>query len=398
MINDHALEVHDLLLNFQRKRRLIARSRGIQAQVAGASLGFNEETVLNTLNTRGPLNILQLADAVGVERSWMSRIVSGLTDAKLVRASVDDSDRRSRRIEPTPHGLNELKRLDEQTAVIMQAMLSSLSANEQNRLARLLTKLADGSGAPEFTPRPGTNLTHLAAHRLSIAAGVFSDDVLGSSLSITHVQVLYALEEHSDDGLRVSLLDEYLPFDMSTISRTISGFEKKGLVHKKQSAEDKRSYTLQLSSAGERQLKEYRDHATQGFSRFLTHFVKSETTELTMLLKRVVSSIPSAARTPRVGSVELHSIKATDFQGNLLDAIRQLTVSRDLTRYSGKGSLFALYQGGQPCGVVIIEGDSRKPDENEVLLVATGVSGREAAALLRKASRTQRLGGNSRKT
>ena len=78
--------------------------------------------------------------------------------------------------------------------------------------------------------------------------GVLHEGLLGSPLSLTEGRVLYELAQR--EPTRASSLATELSLDSGYLSRILGGFEKRGLIEKRPSAEDGRQVILVLTDRG----------------------------------------------------------------------------------------------------------------------------------------------------
>jgi DNA-binding MarR family transcriptional regulator len=75
-----------------------------EASFRGAGLRATQFTVLATLELAGPVMISKLAGLLGMERTTVTRTLAPLERRGWVRATADDADHRSRRVELTAAG------------------------------------------------------------------------------------------------------------------------------------------------------------------------------------------------------------------------------------------------------------------------------------------------------
>ncbi len=90
----------------------------------------------------GPQSLNDLARAAGMDKSQMSRVVSGLNRRKLVFRETDADDARGIRLSLTPPGKKLYQRLIRAAAERNSALLGCLSARERDCLEQAMRKLA----------------------------------------------------------------------------------------------------------------------------------------------------------------------------------------------------------------------------------------------------------------
>ena len=90
----------------------------------------------------GPQSLNDLARAAGMDKSQMSRVVSGLTRRKLVFRETDADDARGIRLSLTAPGKKLYRNLIRAAAERNSAFLGCLSARERDCLEQAMSKLA----------------------------------------------------------------------------------------------------------------------------------------------------------------------------------------------------------------------------------------------------------------
>jgi DNA-binding MarR family transcriptional regulator len=89
-----------------------------------------------------PQSLNDLARAAGMDKSQMSRVVSGLTGKRMVRRETDAKDARGIRLSLTRAGKKLYQRLIRAAAERNSAFLGCLSARERDCLEQAMRKLA----------------------------------------------------------------------------------------------------------------------------------------------------------------------------------------------------------------------------------------------------------------
>jgi DNA-binding MarR family transcriptional regulator len=83
--------------------------------------------------------------------------------------------------------------------------------------------------------------------------GVLNEHILDSRFSLPEVRVLYEL--YHNGALSASDIISLLQIDKGYLSRLLKQFEKKKLVHRKQSKEDARSTLVELTAIGRKEFE-----------------------------------------------------------------------------------------------------------------------------------------------
>jgi len=113
--------------------------------------------MLSRLNDHGGIRLSDLAAALGLDVSTVSRQVRHLEEAGLVHRADDPEDRRAYRLSITDKGRDLLDQLRSARREMLCAALRDWSDDDRDRLTDLLTRLADDLGP---------DLGACAAHRL----------------------------------------------------------------------------------------------------------------------------------------------------------------------------------------------------------------------------------------
>ncbi len=90
----------------------------------------------------GPQSLNELARAAGMDKSQMSRVVTGLTQKGIVLRGMDANDARGIRLSLTRSGRTLYQKLIRAAAERNSAFLGCLTAQERKVLEQAMTKLA----------------------------------------------------------------------------------------------------------------------------------------------------------------------------------------------------------------------------------------------------------------
>lgn len=104
---------------------------------------------------RNPLTVKDVALALQLEHSTVSRLLGEMEADALVRRGVDDSDRRRTTVSLTDTGRAAVQDQREVRRFVTRAVLTGWSEHDATTLARLLDRLADSVAAmvPELIER-----------------------------------------------------------------------------------------------------------------------------------------------------------------------------------------------------------------------------------------------------
>lgn len=97
---------------------------------------------LTALHSRGPVNLAQLAEEMGVTVSTASRLVDRLVAVEWVRRRQAPHNRREISLTLTPEGRSLLRRFDDQRLLRLQKCLDRLAPDRQDVVLAALEELA----------------------------------------------------------------------------------------------------------------------------------------------------------------------------------------------------------------------------------------------------------------
>jgi DNA-binding MarR family transcriptional regulator len=132
------------LLSYRLHRVANLLSRGAELRYRrefGVSL-WEWRTVALLGGAREPQSLNELARAAGMDKGQMSRVVSGLTQKKIIRRETDANDARGIRLSLTRSGRSLYQKLINAAAERNSAFLGCLSAKERACLEQAMIKLA----------------------------------------------------------------------------------------------------------------------------------------------------------------------------------------------------------------------------------------------------------------
>jgi len=108
--------------------------------------------VLGTLAEHGELRLSDMAGALLLDISTVSRQVRQLEAAGLVTRRPDPADRRAALIATTPRGDEQVSMLRRQRIALLERALSGWSAADRRHLIRLTERLGDALHAAPLVP------------------------------------------------------------------------------------------------------------------------------------------------------------------------------------------------------------------------------------------------------
>lgn len=382
-----SLLIHDGLIRLFRKRRFLAMRRQVSENEVAEGLSFLDEATLRFLASPGQKNIFELAALLSVERSWMSRVIATLEDRKLVRSSVSNTDRRAKQVQLTEVGREVLHALNRVVDGIIQELLRDLSTEQQKTLAFLLQKLSDGIGVSSPGSFEGASEIHLQFSRLIRSLDVGGENVLGSGISITQLQILDVLSVAGEQAGQIRDIAVRVPYDQSTTSRAIATLKKRNFITSKQSVNDKRRTTLTLSASGKRQISVYRDIAEQFFENGLRFFTAREKKELLQIIEKASSEVPRQFYEPIGGGYEYIPLLRDEQRNEAESFLRQQQISPAQFSLADAHTVSVLRRNGDICALLVTSERLETGKEGRVFSIACAeelVEERELALFIRR--------------
>lgn len=281
-----SLQVNEELLNFQRKRRFMEVAAGENAPAISAS----ETTVLLLIDGNEDLSIRDVSNALDIEHSWMSRIISAMEERGYIKTTIPERDRRSRVLKLTPSGKKTLaEALSFQTSLIEEC-LKILTSAEQKEIVLFVRKMVDALSAPKLVGHEEAHPLAIELSRLTRSFRLHADNYLGTGYSLTEIQALAAIDASGDKPFSIKNLDGLFPLDLSSLSRLVTKLEASKVITKEKSPQDKRAFLLALTGDGRRALNRYFDEMKARFKLALRDTSEEEISNFLRLMRNVNQS------------------------------------------------------------------------------------------------------------
>lgn len=122
--------------------------RRFRARLDGDTVDPSQAALLYTLKTRGSLRLGDIADAMKLDASTVSRHVQQLADRGFVERGPDPEDGRASIITLTDDGRAGLKSSFEQRRAILAEAIADWDDDEREQLRIQLSRLATALGDP----------------------------------------------------------------------------------------------------------------------------------------------------------------------------------------------------------------------------------------------------------
>jgi DNA-binding MarR family transcriptional regulator len=136
----------------ERERAVLFASRALVAVAARSLSDIAEEVTLAQYRTlvvlasRGPQNLINLAEAIGVTPATATRMCDRLVTKKLIVREADQDDRRTIRIDLTKKGRRLVSDVTDRRREEIGAILESISPVDQVLFAKALSRFAAAAG------------------------------------------------------------------------------------------------------------------------------------------------------------------------------------------------------------------------------------------------------------
>lgn len=134
----------DLSDDFQRQLVDFVRAFGLHQPdrtACGQPISTSEAHALSVLGNSGVLRVTELARALNLEKSTVSRLVSSMTQRGWIRSSSDAHDGRARLIGLTASGRRAAARLKAARASHLQAVLTAIDPARRDEVIDGLAEL-----------------------------------------------------------------------------------------------------------------------------------------------------------------------------------------------------------------------------------------------------------------
>lgn len=284
-----SINLGKLIFKFVRKQRFVGLEFGIPSDQITDGLTHREQSVLFVLNAMPEINVRDLAKHSGIERSWMSRVVTGLEEDGLVKSIPSTFDKRSKILNLTSKGRKKLIESEKVVKELFVKNLENLSSSEVSKFQEHLTTFADGINASVFDNNEDSHPVGFQLGRIGAELGLYADNVLNTDLTVNQIQTLLVLNEKKEQECSITEVDKLLPMDTSSVSRIIQLFVKRNWVNKVKSKTDKRSFSVKISNSGLKVIDKYFDNVIKKFNPALSKFSKEDLNEFLNLYKKVSS-------------------------------------------------------------------------------------------------------------
>ena len=123
--------------------------------------------------------------------------------------------------------------------------------------------------------------------------GVVDQHILNSAYSLTEVRILFEIYHNLNSSAR--LIKNFLQVDEGYLSRTLDKLVKQGLILRKQSKNDGRSFILSLTKKGEKEFLTLNERSEAAIELMIKHLSLDELSELVSIICRIQELLKKGA-------------------------------------------------------------------------------------------------------
>lgn len=213
--------------------------------------------------------------------------------------------------------------------------------------------------------------------------GVLKEGLADTQLSLTEARILYELAHR--EHCTANALSQFLALDPGYVSRILQGFERKKLLSKKPSAQDRRQMLLKLAAAGKKTFGSLDRRTVQDLKQMLTPLSPSECLRLAAAMQTIEAVLgerpagntaPYILRPPRPGDfgwvVEAHGrLYAAEYNwDSTFEGMVAGIVARFVENYDRKReNCWIAERDGENVGSVFVVKESNQVAKLRMLIV-----------------------------
>ncbi len=379
-------ELHQRILTFRRKRRLMAIALGVSPDQDLKMIGAQELTTLYAVQSMPNQTIRSVAMQLSFDPSWTSRLIAALTKEGFLQLRISGNDRREKEVSITERGRQVFAHALKMERVIMEQALQPISSIEVNKLTDFITLLADRLKAPYF---PNYNEGHplfMQLMRITRGLELLKENYLNTGLSLMELELINLIA-NSSEPYTILELAQRMPYDLSTISRTLKRLTKQGLIISKIVKTDLRKRTLTLTRRGISKINVYAERVEMQLASLFKSTDHDEIDKIVNtneILAKLGKDLPLLAANNRKISTEIKELSRHDFLEFKND------FNFDIGSLSGPNAdIFGYYSNKKIKGTLIVKsGINRQVHDFD--MSAKGMSAAECREFIKSVSQMLR--------
>jgi len=246
LTSDLAIRFHHALLIFQRRMRRVRLDYEFP-------IGRDSAMILAMISNKSSLTSTGISQQLGIPKAKVSRLMIALEKNGYLRLEGSETDRRVKELVFTLEGQRLKEQLIRLNNEISARGMHSATEEQREISERLLKCFNTGMNFLDTPADPLETPLVVQQRILTNGSGMIGSDYLNTGFSLLEIHILFELSLKKN--LNFADIVTALPFDTSSISRAIAGFESKGYLLKVTSNVDKRAIICRLTESG-KQLKE----------------------------------------------------------------------------------------------------------------------------------------------
>jgi DNA-binding MarR family transcriptional regulator len=240
-------EIHRALRKLQIKNRRVRKGAEIPVAVA-------EAHILVELHAGKELSVNDLAAALMIPQSQVSRILQRLRSRRLIQQRGDPADSRRALSSLGRTGLTVIERIDEVIGGIFQECADRLSKDEASELSVFLERVAHGLGCKIIRRRKNEDRLRAAHRQMARVFGLLGTSVYDSELTRSQWAILESLDS-APGPITATILEQYLGIKPTIISEILNRYELEGYIERLRSKENHRVNLIHFARSGRRYFK-----------------------------------------------------------------------------------------------------------------------------------------------
>lgn len=275
------IELYKLIRLFQLRRHGFRRD--FKAHISATT----EANLILHLDTEPGCARSDLALALGLDLSTISREIAKLKNRGWISAKPDPEDGRRESIAITPNGYAVLAKLDHAQAALIKHFLGDSTFEEVTDLCEFLKLLLDGMGAPSLRRRPNDHPLTVELRRLGRYLDIRKDKTR-TKIPIVTIHILQLLEQ-SHRTLSVTELSQVLGKDQANISRTVGELVRAKQIKYLSDSEDGRKRPVSLTAKGKALIEDHNEQIAKMFARALPNYKPANLRKVIAILQKITT-------------------------------------------------------------------------------------------------------------
>jgi DNA-binding MarR family transcriptional regulator len=277
------LELHRAVLIFHRRMRKARFDYNFPVSPP-------EAVFLTLLEREEEMSISDIARKTEVPLSKASRLAARLKKHGLIEIDPDTVDGRRKNLRFTLEGKKLCERLDSINNDISTRGICPATEKVRDNFRRLLKSICDYTETPPEPERNNVLPLVFEQIRLVRSMKMIGNDYLGTGQELLTFHIFSEIHA-AGNSIGFNALVERIPSHISKVSRSISSFQKKGILDKSIDPSDRRTIIVSFTSKG---ITFYND-----LNRIVVKALKPALAKLPLaLIKRCINHMESIRNTP----------------------------------------------------------------------------------------------------